>query len=173
MRRVECMLPNHYSGVQRDCSQKNDPRHVKKKINIWQSDFLFFTLFFKTECCTRGLDFLWKNIHCHQVVNQSSVYNSRLSTIKRIGKNILIRLEFCFCSCQGPQLRVFLFIDLWVQAFRKSREPGVDKLKRPVLDEITNSLVLRYGLNFTRQDTSSLWFLCKQVTVIFPKSLDV
>ncbi|KAI5670442.1 hypothetical protein M9H77_10806 [Catharanthus roseus] len=48
------------------------------------------------------------------------------------------------------------------KAFRKSREPAVDKLKEPVLDEITQALVRRFGLNFTRQDTSSLWFLCKQ-----------
>lgn len=46
--------------------------------------------------------------------------------------------------------------------FRKSQEPAVDKLKEPVLDEITSGLVRRYGLNLTRQDTSSLWFLCKQ-----------
>ncbi|KAJ7959606.1 Multiple inositol polyphosphate phosphatase 1 [Quillaja saponaria] len=46
--------------------------------------------------------------------------------------------------------------------FRKQQEPAVDKLKEPILDEITSALVKRYGLNFTRQDTSSLWFLCKQ-----------
>ncbi|KAK4799869.1 hypothetical protein SAY86_025234 [Trapa natans] len=46
--------------------------------------------------------------------------------------------------------------------FRKKQEPAVDKLKEPILDEITVSLVNRYGLNFTRQDTASLWFLCKQ-----------
>ncbi|KAH7839310.1 hypothetical protein Vadar_002470 [Vaccinium darrowii] len=46
--------------------------------------------------------------------------------------------------------------------FRKSQEPTVHKLKKPILDEITNALVQRYGLNFTRQDTSSLWFLCKE-----------
>ncbi|OWM69923.1 hypothetical protein CDL15_Pgr025772 [Punica granatum] len=46
--------------------------------------------------------------------------------------------------------------------FRKKQEPGVDKLKEPILDEITASLVSRYGLKFTRQDTASLWFLCKQ-----------
>ncbi|KAI9156652.1 hypothetical protein LWI28_010169 [Acer negundo] len=49
-----------------------------------------------------------------------------------------------------------------MQDFRKKLEPGVDKLKEPVLDEITSSLARRYGLNFTRKDTSSLWFLCKQ-----------
>ncbi|KAL2526666.1 histidine acid phosphatase family protein [Abeliophyllum distichum] len=48
------------------------------------------------------------------------------------------------------------------KTFRKSREPFVDKLKEPVLDEITQVLVKRLGLNFTRQDISSLWFLCKQ-----------
>ncbi|XP_004500515.1 uncharacterized protein [Cicer arietinum] len=46
--------------------------------------------------------------------------------------------------------------------FRKRQEPAVDKLKEPILDEITSALVGRYGLNFTRQVTSSLWFLCKQ-----------
>ncbi|KAF2319162.1 hypothetical protein GH714_013650 [Hevea brasiliensis] len=49
-----------------------------------------------------------------------------------------------------------------VQDFRKSQEPGVDKLKEPILDEITAAIVSRYELNFTRQDTASLWFLCKQ-----------
>lgn len=48
------------------------------------------------------------------------------------------------------------------KSFRRSQEPAVDKLKEPVLDEITTSLVQRYGLNFTRKDTSSLWSLCKQ-----------
>ncbi|KAL3524009.1 hypothetical protein ACH5RR_016843 [Cinchona calisaya] len=48
------------------------------------------------------------------------------------------------------------------KGFRKSQEPAVDKLKEPVLDEITRALVGRYGLNFTRKDTSSLWYLCKQ-----------
>ncbi|KAF4380121.1 uncharacterized protein LOC115706559 isoform X1 [Cannabis sativa] len=46
--------------------------------------------------------------------------------------------------------------------FRKSQEPSVDKLKEPIFDEITHSLIGRYKLNFTRQDASSLWFLCKQ-----------
>uniref|UniRef100_M1CL14 Multiple inositol polyphosphate phosphatase 1 n=1 Tax=Solanum tuberosum TaxID=4113 RepID=M1CL14_SOLTU len=46
--------------------------------------------------------------------------------------------------------------------FRKSQEPTVKKLKEPVLDEITHELVKQYGLNFTKQDVSSLWFLCKQ-----------
>ncbi|CAI9091770.1 OLC1v1026881C1 [Oldenlandia corymbosa var. corymbosa] len=48
------------------------------------------------------------------------------------------------------------------KGFRKSQAPAVDKLKEPVLDEITGELVRRYGLNFTRKDTSSLWSLCKQ-----------
>ncbi|XP_019416819.1 PREDICTED: multiple inositol polyphosphate phosphatase 1-like [Lupinus angustifolius] len=50
--------------------------------------------------------------------------------------------------------------------FRKRKEPAVDKLKEPILDEITATLVRRYGLNFTRQDTSSLWFLCKQEATV-------
>ncbi|KAK1285335.1 hypothetical protein QJS10_CPB20g00237 [Acorus calamus] len=46
--------------------------------------------------------------------------------------------------------------------FRKSQEPAVDKLKEPVLDEVTSALAARFKLNFTRQDIASLWFLCKQ-----------
>ncbi|KAL3578987.1 hypothetical protein D5086_020491 [Populus alba] len=46
--------------------------------------------------------------------------------------------------------------------FKKTQEPAVDKLKEPVLDEITSALVSRYGLKFTRQDTATLWSLCKQ-----------
>ena len=53
-----------------------------------------------------------------------------------------------------------------MQDFRKSQEPAVDELKEPIFDEITATLRKRYGLNFTRQDTSSLWFLCKQVITI-------
>ncbi|KAL9226680.1 hypothetical protein vseg_002465 [Gypsophila vaccaria] len=46
--------------------------------------------------------------------------------------------------------------------YKDSEEPAVEKLKEPVFDEITYALSGRYGLNFSRQDTSSLWFLCKQ-----------
>ncbi|KAE9465147.1 hypothetical protein C3L33_02925, partial [Rhododendron williamsianum] len=49
-----------------------------------------------------------------------------------------------------------------MQVFRKNQEPAVHKLKEPILDEITDALRRRYELNFTRQDTSSLWYLCKQ-----------
>lgn len=52
-----------------------------------------------------------------------------------------------------------------MQVFRKNQEPAVHKLKEPTLDEITNALRRRYELNFTRQDTSSLWYLCKQVII--------
>ncbi|KAJ8540475.1 hypothetical protein K7X08_030394 [Anisodus acutangulus] len=48
------------------------------------------------------------------------------------------------------------------KAFRKSQEPTVKKLKEPTLDEISHELVRQYGLSFTKQDVSSLWFLCKQ-----------
>ncbi|KAL4580569.1 hypothetical protein LXL04_016768 [Taraxacum kok-saghyz] len=48
------------------------------------------------------------------------------------------------------------------KAYRKQQEPAVYKLKEPVIEEITQSLVTRYGLNFTVKDTSTLWFLCKQ-----------
>lgn len=53
-----------------------------------------------------------------------------------------------------------------VQAFRKSQQPAVDKLKEPILDEITQELVRRYGVNFTKQETASLWSLCKQVSLM-------
>ncbi|XVF84063.1 hypothetical protein PTKIN_Ptkin16aG0544600 [Pterospermum kingtungense] len=46
--------------------------------------------------------------------------------------------------------------------FRKSHGPAVDKLKEPIITEITSALAKRYEFNFTRQDISSLWFLCKQ-----------
>ncbi|KAM3281990.1 multiple inositol polyphosphate phosphatase 1 [Capsicum chacoense] len=46
--------------------------------------------------------------------------------------------------------------------FRKSQEPTVKNLKEPILDEITRELVRQYGLNFTKQDVSTLWFLCRQ-----------
>ncbi|KAF6152514.1 hypothetical protein GIB67_030500 [Kingdonia uniflora] len=42
------------------------------------------------------------------------------------------------------------------------KEPAVNQIKEPVLDEVSSSLVRRWGLNFTRQDTASLWFLCKE-----------
>ncbi|KAI3497559.1 hypothetical protein L1887_40271 [Cichorium endivia] len=48
------------------------------------------------------------------------------------------------------------------KAYRKQQEPAVYKLKEPVLEEITRSLVARHGLNFTIKDTTTLWFLCKQ-----------
>lgn len=54
-----------------------------------------------------------------------------------------------------------------MQEVRKSQEPFVEKLKEPIIDDITSSLVRRYNLNFTGQDTSSLWFLCKQVELLF------
>ncbi|KAJ8650900.1 hypothetical protein MRB53_003923 [Persea americana] len=46
--------------------------------------------------------------------------------------------------------------------YRKNEEPNVDKLKEPILDEVCSALITRYGLNFTRQDVASLWFLCKE-----------
>ncbi|KAK9683440.1 hypothetical protein RND81_10G141600 [Saponaria officinalis] len=46
--------------------------------------------------------------------------------------------------------------------YRESEEPTVEKLKEPVFEEIAHALSGRYGLNFSKQDTSSLWFLCKQ-----------
>ncbi|TYK30325.1 multiple inositol polyphosphate phosphatase 1-like isoform X1 [Cucumis melo var. makuwa] len=46
--------------------------------------------------------------------------------------------------------------------YRKNQEPEVEKRREPVLDDISKSLTERYGLNFTWQHISSLWFLCKQ-----------
>ncbi|GKV28254.1 hypothetical protein SLEP1_g37332 [Rubroshorea leprosula] len=46
--------------------------------------------------------------------------------------------------------------------FRKNQEPAVDKLKEPIFDDIASTLQRHYDLNFTSQDISSLWFLCKQ-----------
>lgn len=48
------------------------------------------------------------------------------------------------------------------KAYRKRKEPDVQKQKEPVLEHVTAALVNRYHLNFTTQDVSSLWFLCKQ-----------
>ncbi|EYU20056.1 hypothetical protein ABFS82_06G063200 [Erythranthe guttata] len=56
------------------------------------------------------------------------------------------------------------------KSFRKSQEPSVDKLKEPVLNEITQELVTRWGLNFTRRDVSTLWFLCKQEASLLNKT---
>ncbi|XP_043813226.1 uncharacterized protein LOC110617027 [Manihot esculenta] len=57
-------------------------------------------------------------------------------------------------------------LDDEASAFMGSQEPAVNKLKEPILDEITAALVSRFELNFTRQDTASLWFLCKQVALL-------
>ncbi|GAB4827636.1 hypothetical protein Ancab_034521 [Ancistrocladus abbreviatus] len=46
--------------------------------------------------------------------------------------------------------------------YRESQEPAVKKLKEPIFEDIKDALSTRYLLNFTRQDISSLWFLCKQ-----------
>ncbi|PNT73893.1 hypothetical protein BRADI_1g03920v3 [Brachypodium distachyon] len=46
--------------------------------------------------------------------------------------------------------------------YRKRKEPDVEKQKEPILEIVTSALVNRYHLNFTKQDVSSLWFLCKQ-----------
>ncbi|KAE8648033.1 hypothetical protein Csa_005827 [Cucumis sativus] len=51
--------------------------------------------------------------------------------------------------------------------YKKRKKPKVKKLiKDPVLDDITKSLTARYGLNFTQNHTSTLWFLCKQVALL-------
>ncbi|KAI3497730.1 hypothetical protein L1887_33234 [Cichorium endivia] len=46
-------------------------------------------------------------------------------------------------------------------------QESVQKLKQPVFDEITVLLAARYELNFTWNDISSLWFLCKQEASLF------
>lgn len=46
--------------------------------------------------------------------------------------------------------------------YRKSQEPAVEKLKEPILDEVSSALIARYHLNFTKQDVASFWFLCKE-----------
>ncbi|XP_040378547.1 multiple inositol polyphosphate phosphatase 1 [Oryza brachyantha] len=46
--------------------------------------------------------------------------------------------------------------------YRKRKEPDVEKQKEPILEHVTSALINRYHLNFTTQDASSLWFLCKQ-----------
>ncbi|XP_062214164.1 uncharacterized protein LOC133915146 [Phragmites australis] len=48
------------------------------------------------------------------------------------------------------------------KAYRKRKEPDVEKQKEPILEHVTAALVSRYHLNFTTQDVASLWFLCKQ-----------
>ncbi|XP_028805215.1 multiple inositol polyphosphate phosphatase 1-like [Neltuma alba] len=53
---------------------------------------------------------------------------------------------------------------------RERKKPVVDKRKDPILDEITSALVGRYGLNFAREDISSLWFLCKQEASLWDKT---
>ena len=81
-------------------------------------------------------------------------------------------MDLHFSSCSLPRVVEavnFLSIShICIQDFKKKQEPAVDKLKEPVLDEITTALVNRYGLKFTRQDTATLWFLCKQVTTLSP-----
>ncbi|KAI3502615.1 hypothetical protein L1887_30805 [Cichorium endivia] len=46
-------------------------------------------------------------------------------------------------------------------------QESVQKLKQHVFDEITVLLAARYELNFTWNDISSLWFLCKQEASLF------
>lgn len=76
---------------------------------------------------------------------------------ERLG-NLAIYIPGAWIFCH-----LISFKCLWLQAFIGSQEPAVNKLKEPILDEITAALVSRFELNFTRQDTASLWFLCKQV----------
>ncbi|KAL4556936.1 hypothetical protein LXL04_035103 [Taraxacum kok-saghyz] len=49
----------------------------------------------------------------------------------------------------------------------KNQESVFQKYAHPVFDEITVSLSTRYNLNFTWNDISSLWFLCKQEASLF------
>ncbi|RWW05297.1 hypothetical protein BHE74_00025708, partial [Ensete ventricosum] len=73
-----------------------------------------------------------------------------------------IHLRF-FDTCETYKLtRVIITF----QEFRTSKEPDVEKMKEPLFDQIASLLSSRYLLNFTRQDISSLWFLCKQVSCV-------
>ncbi|KAG8380850.1 hypothetical protein BUALT_Bualt06G0059300 [Buddleja alternifolia] len=75
--------------------------------------------------------------------------------------DIMLRFHDC---CQNYKVRSSLevLVGCNICSLLKSREPAIDKLKEPVLNEITQKLVKRWGLNFTLRDVSSLWFLCKQ-----------
>uniref|UniRef100_A0A0A0KM06 Multiple inositol polyphosphate phosphatase 1 n=1 Tax=Cucumis sativus TaxID=3659 RepID=A0A0A0KM06_CUCSA len=57
-----------------------------------------------------------------------------------------------------------------MQKYKKKQKPKVEKLKEPVLHDITKSLTERYDLNFTQQHISSLWFLCKQEASLLNKT---
>ncbi|ERM97290.1 multiple inositol polyphosphate phosphatase 1 [Amborella trichopoda] len=54
--------------------------------------------------------------------------------------------------------------------YRQSQEPSVEKRKEPVFAEVSSALIKRYQLNFTIQDISSLWFLCKQEASLLDKT---
>jgi hypothetical protein len=68
--------------------------------------------------------------------------------------------------CDHDEISARVNLHDLMQNFKKRHKPDVDKLKEPILDKITSALS-RDGLNFTKQDTSSLWFLCKQVINFF------
>uniref|UniRef100_A0A6N2KEM7 Multiple inositol polyphosphate phosphatase 1 n=1 Tax=Salix viminalis TaxID=40686 RepID=A0A6N2KEM7_SALVM len=76
--------------------------------------------------------------------------------------NLGIRIRLRFSELFDEKYHPDVYPIKATQDFKKKQEPAVDKLKEPVLDEITTALVSRYGLKFTRQDTATLWFLCKQ-----------
>ncbi|CAL9100198.1 unnamed protein product [Musa acuminata var. zebrina] len=69
-----------------------------------------------------------------------------------------IHLRF-FDTCETYK---FTHVMITFQEFRTSKEPDVEKMKEPLFDQIASLLSSRYHLNFTRQDISTLWFLCKQ-----------
>ncbi|KMZ70057.1 putative Multiple inositol polyphosphate phosphatase 1 [Zostera marina] len=58
-------------------------------------------------------------------------------------------------------LRFFDTCETYKQ-FKRNEGPSLDKIKEPVFEEVKTELTKRYELNFTREDISSLWFLCKQ-----------
>ncbi|GAY40486.1 hypothetical protein CUMW_052300 [Citrus unshiu] len=54
--------------------------------------------------------------------------------------------------------------------FRISQAPAVERLKEPILDEITSSIARQYELNFTRQDEASLLDITDQACGLFSPS---
>lgn len=64
------------------------------------------------------------------------------------------------------KLYYLLFLEPSKQNPRKRQEPVVGELKEPYFDNITSVLMRHYGLNFTRHDTSSLWFLWSRWSLI-------
>uniref|UniRef100_A0A0D6R654 Multiple inositol polyphosphate phosphatase 1 n=1 Tax=Araucaria cunninghamii TaxID=56994 RepID=A0A0D6R654_ARACU len=56
------------------------------------------------------------------------------------------------------------------KGFKKMRKPSIDALLVHIYAEVSTSLVDRYKLNFTKEDVSSLWFLCKQEATLLDRT---